>query len=82
MCEVENNFPDQKRSGSFSRRNSLLAGTPFIAAAGVQAAAPMITARAQQATPATVQAISSDEAQVIAQEAYIYLYWVFRESNG
>src|SRR5271154_1847797 len=43
---------ENQQSGGFSRRNMLLTGTSLLAAAGLQSAAPLTTARAQQAASA------------------------------
>src|ERR1700738_3104146 len=43
---------ENQQSSGFSRRNMLLTATSLLAAAGLQSAAPIMTARAQQAAPA------------------------------
>jgi len=49
---------ENQRPGCFNRRNVLLSGTSLLAAAGLQSAAPITTARAQQATPAAAAGTS------------------------
>src|SRR5262245_32704715 len=53
-------------------RGSLLPATLLAVASTLAAAAPL--AHAQQSAPTTMQSPAAEEAQLIAQETYIYLY--------
>ena len=48
---LEIKLHENQQSGCFNRRNMLLTGTSLLAAAGLQSAAPITTASAQQAAP-------------------------------
>jgi len=67
---MSNDTPDEKLQGKrqssrLSRRNMLLTGTSILAAAGLQSAAPITTARAQQAagagSPPNILVIMADD---------------------
>src|SRR5262245_44410508 len=60
---------------SITRRNTLLAATTLAAASALGSKLTMTAAQAQPAsTPASAQPVPADDALIIAQEAYIYLY--------
>jgi hypothetical protein len=59
---------------AISRRNALLGATTLAATSALGATLSMRAAQAQQPVSMPVQPVSPEQAEVIAQEAYIYLY--------
>jgi hypothetical protein len=57
-----------------TRRNALLAATSLVAVSALGSKHAITAAQAQPALVATVQPVSAEEALIIAQEAYVYLY--------
>jgi len=57
-----------------TRRNALLAATSLVAVSALGSKHAITAAQAQPALVATVQPVSAEEASIIAQEAYLYLY--------
>lgn len=57
-----------------TRRNTLLAATSLVAASALGSKHAITGAQAQPASVAMTQPASADEALIIAQEAYVYLY--------
>ena len=61
---------------TITRRNALFAGTSVVAASALGSEHLITAAQAQPATadPTSVEPVSAEEASIIAQEAYVYLY--------
>lgn len=61
-------------TSTITRRDTLLASSTLVAATALGSKLAIAPAHAQAASPAPSQAVSAEEARLIAQEAYIYLY--------